>query len=685
MPSITSLGVGSGLDLQSLVDRLVAAERDPVVANLARKEAALSAELSGFGLLRSSLADFQGSFSALASRSNFQPRTASSSDSSIFTVSADSGAAEQSAQIEVTQTARAHGLATAAYSDENAVIGTGTLTVRFGTTSYDPNTDTYSSFTLNPDIPSQTLTIDSSNNTLSGLRDYINQNDFGFQASIVNDGTGYRLVLSADATGAASSLEITVTDTGDGNDTDTSGLSALAFNSAATNLEQTQAARDAILKVNGLTVTRSSNTISDLFDGVTLTLQKEAPGSLETLVVSRNDAAIQNSIQDFVDKYNSLVATINQLTAYNADTGEAGTLIGDTGVRNVSTRLSSLLIDLVPGLDGPYRALSDIGITTQSDGTLAIDTSRLSDAIKNNAAAVTDLFAPAGRPTDSGIRFSDSTSETRTGTYRIDISTLPTQGLLQGSGVLPADLATTPVVIDANNDTLTVKIDGIASDTIQLTQGSYTSGDTLAAMIQSQINADSKLKAAGVSVIVSYEAANQRLVLTSSRYGSASSVEITSVDGNTSATLGLSVGTGTQGVDVAGTIAGLPATGSGRILTSDSGDSKGLAIEVTGGSTGARGNVAFSTGLVSRLDSLVTGFLADDGLLKTREAGIESSLDDIGKSRERLDQRMTKLRERLVAQFSALDSLIASLQQTSNFLTQQLATIPKPGTGSSSR
>jgi len=454
MASISSLGVGSGLDLQSLVDKLVAAEREPAARSLAKKEARLSAELSGYGLLRSGLADFQSSLSALAGGGNFQPRKATSSDTSILTVSADSGAAVQSSAIEVVQTARAHGLASAAYSDANAVIGTGTLTIRFGTTNYDPVTDTYSGFTLNPKVPSRTLTIDSSNNTLTGLRDYINANDFGFSASVVNDGSGYRLVLSADATGAANSLEITVNDTGDGNDTDTAGLSALAFNSAATNLTQTQAARDASLKVDGLTVTRSGNTITDLFDGVTINLLKEAPGSVVTLSVSRNDSAIQNSVQNFVDKYNALIGTINQLTAYDPATGKAGTLNGDSVVRSIRSRLSALLTDRVPGLDGQVQALVDIGITTTSDGTLTLDGSKLSSALASDAQAVAALFAPQGRPSDAAIRFSASTDDTRPGTYAVEITTLPTQGALQGSGVLPADLAATPVVIDAGNDIL---------------------------------------------------------------------------------------------------------------------------------------------------------------------------------------------------------------------------------------
>lgn len=680
MAGISSLGVGSGLDLNSLVNKLVAAERGPATARFNRQEAGFTAEISAFGSLRSGLSDFQGALAALNSSDSFQKKTATSADTTILTASASTSAQAQSASIEVTQLAQQHALASSAFTDGNAVIGTGTLTLRFGTTTYDPNTDIYSGFTLNPAQPSQVINIDSSNNTVNGLRDFINQNNFGVQATVVNDGTGSRLVLTSTNSGAANSVEITVADA-DGNNTDTSGLSALAFNSAATNLSQTQAAQDANLKVNGLAVTRDSNTVTGVLEGVTLSLNKAAVGTPVQVDVKRNTGAILQDIQNFVDKYNGLQSTITDVSGYNAATKQGGILLGDSAVRSISSQLRSILTANQPGNSTAIRSLVDIGITSQADGSLSIDSSKLSTALADNPDAVTALFAPQGRPTDANVQFSAASADTQPGNYAVSINTLATQGVFNGASVLPADFAATPLVIDANNDTFAIKVDGVTSNTIAITQGSYTSGATLAAVIQTQINSDAALAAGGVSTSVSYDSVNQRFDIASSRFGSASTAEITSIDTSSAATLGLSIATGTDGVDVLGSINGLSATGTGQLLTSTGGASQGLALTVQGTTTGSRGSVEFSSGLSSRLDSLISDFLASDGLIKSREDGINASLKDIGESRVRLDERISALQERLVSQFSALDSLVAKLQQTSTFLTSQLASISTPSTG----
>ncbi len=680
MAGISSLGIGSGLDLNSLVTRLVAAERDPATARFARQEAGFTAEISAFGSLRSGLADFQGALATLNSSDSFQKKTATSSDTTILTASASTSAQAQSASIEVTQLAQQHALATGAFTDGNAVIGSGTLTLRFGTTSYDPNTDIYSGFTLNPDQPSQVITVDSSNNSVNGLRDYINQNDFGVQATVVNDGTGSRLVLTATHSGAANSVEITVADN-DGNNTDTSGLSVLAFSSAATNLSQTQAAQDASLKVNGLAVTRDSNTVTGVLEGVTLSLNKAAVGSPVQVDVTRNTSSIQQDIENFVDKFNGLQTTISDVSGYNAETRQGGILLGDSAVRSISNQLRSIITAEQPGNSSSIRSLVDIGITSQADGSLSIDSSKLSAALEDNPAAVTALFVPQGRPTDSNIQFVAATADTQPGNYAVSINTLATQGSLDAASVLPADFVATPLVVDANNDNFAIKIDGVTSNTIGITQGSYTSGATLASVIQTQINSDAALVAAGVTATVSYDSANQRFTIASSRFGSASTVEITSVDSNSAASLGLSLGAGIDGVDVLGSINGLSATGSGQLLTSTGGASQGLALTVQGTTTGSRGSVEFSTGLASRLDSLISDFLASDGLIKAREEGLNASLQDISDARVRLDERVSALQERLVSQFAALDTLVAQLQQTSTFLTSQLASIPSVNSG----
>ncbi len=686
MVGISSLGIGSGLDLGSLVDQLVAAQKAPTETRLNSSQVEFTSELSAFGLLRSSLSSFQSSLSSLSSTDSFTQRSSTSSDTTILTVASDADAPEVTAGIEVTQLAKSHSLASLAVSDIDASIGSGTLTIQFGTTSYDSGTDIYSSFTLDPEKAAQTITVSAENNntTLSGLRDHINANDFGISASIVNDGSGYRLVLASGTSGASNSMEITVADTDMGH-TDTSGLSQFAFHgdggNGVTNLTQTQAAQDAQITINGLSITSSTNVIKDALQGITLNLLKASPGTTVTASVSASTTAAKASVDGFVSSYNGLIDTINSLTSFDSETQAAGILIGDSLVRTIESRVRSSITGELNNSNNTINSLVDIGITTGLDGKLSIDSAKLSTALSGSLTEVAALFAPAGKATDSQIGFSASTASTQNGNYAINVTTLATQGTYNGDTVLPTDFVATPLVIDTDNNDFIIKVDGIVSESISITQGSYTSGSTLASVIQSQINADSNLKADGVTVSVSYDSTNDRFDVVSTRYGSASTVEFVSVATNTAAELGFSISAGTAGVDVAGTINGFSATGSGQVLTSSGSDSTGLAVSILGGVTGSRGSISFSNGFVSGLDDLIDNFLDDnDGLIGNREDGLQISLDDLVGQREDLDLRISQLEARLISQFSALDALVAQLSSTSTFLSLQLASLPKPNT-----
>ena len=263
MAIISSLGVGSGLDLGSLVTGLLEAERAPTENRLNLKQQNITTELSAFGLLRSSLAQFQSSLSGLQSSTAFDAKEMSLSDNAVFSASVENYADIGSYSIEVSALAKAQSLASnaaSAFATVNDSIGTGTLTIQYGTTAAGP-------YSFSPDLAraAETIVVSAANGntTLSGLRDYINDNDYGMQASIVNDGNGYRLLLTSQDTGAANSMEITATGDGDGNDNDNLGLSQLAFNaSVQTSMLQTVGAQDAAMSINGLDITRDTNTVT---------------------------------------------------------------------------------------------------------------------------------------------------------------------------------------------------------------------------------------------------------------------------------------------------------------------------------------------------------------------------------------------------------------------------------------
>jgi len=669
-------GIGSGLDLESLITGLVAAERTPTESRLTRQEISLTAELSAFGLYKGALSSFQSSLAKLSTLGTFSQRLASSSDEDIVNISAGADAATANYDLAVTQLAKSHSLASGSYSSVSDTVGTGTITIRFGSTDYtspDPGPESYNSFSVNPEKGVATITIDSTNNTLEGLRDAINDADIGVSAAIINDGTGYRLLLNSASTGEENSLEISVDDSGDGDDLNNSGLSSLAFNSGATNLSQTVAAQDAIFSINGLTINSSENTVNDVIDGVDLTLKNVTGATPISLSIAEDQASVKEAITDFVGAYNSFIETVNNLTSYNSDTGRAGVLQGDFSARSITSQLRQVLTNAVDGFgETTFSSLSEIGITTQVDGTLNVSSGDLDTVLASNFDEIVGMFAAVGFPSDDNIDFVSSSDQTAVTNHAINITQIATKGQLIGA------VAAFPLDIDDDNDSFSIKVDGITSNSITLTQGNYTSGADLAAELQARINGDTALSGGGATVTVTFN--TDHFEITSDRYGSGSHVEVLTVDANTSSELGLSVIAGTNGLDVTGTIGGVAALGSGQFLAGAVGsDAEGLKLLIQGGVTGDRGTVDFSRGIAHQLDALITNFLKADGALDSRTDGIQDRIEDIEDRRERLDFRMEALEARYRAQFNALDSLLAQLQSTGDFLTQQLASLPKAG------
>jgi len=673
---VAATGIGSGLDIEALVTQLVAAERSPIESRLTGQEVTLTAELSAFGSYKGALSLFQSSLTQLNSLNTFSQRLASSSNEDVVDISAGSKAATANYDLSITQLAKSHSLASGSYNSISDVVGTGTITIRFGSTDYtspDPGPESYNSFTVNPQKGIATIAIDSSNNTLEGLRNAINDADIGVSAAIVNDNSGYRLLLNSASTGEENSIEISVDDSGDSNDLDNSGLSTLAFNSGATNLSQTVAAQDAIFSINGLSISSSENTANNVIDGVDLTLKDVTGTASVSLNITEDQASVKEAITDFVSAYNGFIETVNNLTSYDSETGIAGALQGDFSARSITSQLRQVLSNAVEGFgQTTFSSLSEIGITTQPDGTLNVDSGDLDAVIASNFDEIVGMFAAVGFSSDGNISFVSSSDETAIASHAINISQIATQGQLLGA------VAAFPLDIDDDNDAFTIKVDGVTSGSIALTQGNYTSGADLAAELQARINGDSALASSGASVTVTFN--TDHFEITSDRYGSASQVEVLTVDTNTSAELGLSIAAGTNGVDVAGTIGGVAALGSGQLLTGAVGsDAEGLKISIQGGVTGDRGTVDFSQGIAYQLNAMIANFLKADGALDSRTDGIQDRIEDIEDQREKLDYRMELLEARYRSQFNALDGLLAQLQTTSDFLSQQLASLPDPG------
>ena len=369
MPTITSPGLASGLDVNNIISQLMSLERIPL-NKMATKEASYNAKLTAYGSIKGALSSLETAAKALATDSTISGKSVSVSDSTVLAASASSTAVAGSYSLSITQLAKSH-------------------TVR-SNTSYAASTDTFNTGTLAIAIHGGTavnVTIDGTNNTLAGIRQAINDADAGVTATIINDGTTNRLVLSSDTSGSVGDISVAVTDDGSG------GTHALLGLDSAS-LVQTQPADDAVLTINGIAITRTSNTITDAIEGVTLNLAKgtlATPGTA-TLTIAKDTAATTTAVDTFVKAYNTAVGLLKTSSAYGASISTAAALAGDGTVRALQSQLSSLVQSSVTGIAGGISTLSDMGIAIKTGGTLEVSSTKLAAALADPAKDVTALF-----------------------------------------------------------------------------------------------------------------------------------------------------------------------------------------------------------------------------------------------------------------------------------------------------
>ncbi len=382
MAGLTLSGAGSGLDIQSLVNQLVAAERAPAETRINKREREINTLLSAFGRLKSALSSFSDTLDGLKNANTFRDRTAASSDEQVATVTASSGASAASYTLDVTRLAQAHKLTAGGGSYGGQ---TGTLTLEIG--QYDAGSN---SFTASQSV---TLTIDSSNNTVQGIRDAINDANIGISATVINDGTNDILSITADDTGTANTIRISASGDSDGSDVDGAGLSAFAFDptgAGASNATEVSQALDAEFTIDGIAITSSSNTLTSTISG--LSVELKSAGS-STLTVEEDIDAAKEKIQSFVDAYNELSSTIRELTKYEGEGGNNGVLLSDSAVFGMDMRIRSI-IGSASTSGGDFSSLMEIGFASDPEtGQLKLDTTKLENALKSNFDGVGGLIA----------------------------------------------------------------------------------------------------------------------------------------------------------------------------------------------------------------------------------------------------------------------------------------------------
>jgi flagellar hook-associated protein 2 len=371
MAGLSSSGLGSGLDINSLVSQLVTAERATPQAQITRAQTSTVTSISALATLKGAMATFNTALTPLKTVEIFAARSATSSDQAIFSASATNAAAPGVYDVQVERLASAHQLSSDPFaSGQTHVVGTGTLTIQVGSESFS-------------------VSVDSSHNQLGQIRDAINQatgNDDLVTATIVNASDGAHLVLSSVNSGSAHAISVSQAG-GDG------GLASLVYNPLQTgNYRELRQALNTEAYIAGELHSSATNTILNAIDGVSITLLDADPGEVKRLTIANDTAATTGRIKSFVDSFNALAKQMAQLRSFEPTTKKAGPLLGDAMLRAIEGELRKKMGDPVAGLTGAYQTLASVGITTEKDGTLKLDNTKLTAAMTADFDGVARLF-----------------------------------------------------------------------------------------------------------------------------------------------------------------------------------------------------------------------------------------------------------------------------------------------------
>lgn len=385
MASVSSAGIGSGLDVESIVTKLMSIEQRPV-AQLKTQASTIQTKISAFGQLQSALSTFRDAASSLGRVNTWGAATAASSDTNVR-VTATEGAVAGNYAVSVQSLAAAQSAVTRAFDSADDLVGAGTLRVEIGSFGQ-------AGFAPQPNLDAMNIDI-SATDTLTTVRNKINAAGAGVSAIIVNDATGARIIISSTNPGTGSVFRTS----GDG------GAAEFGFDPGAevNAMTQTQPAADAQLTINGLAVTSPSNTLSDVVQGLTINLMAPTTGTAQISVVQDNDA-LKKSVTTFVESYNALATMLRTQTKYDEATKTAGTLQGDSTAVALQRQLRNLVTGSSPA-SSVYSTLNSVGVAMQADGTLKIDDAKLTTALNSNLGEVRRLFSASNTsdPTQNGV------------------------------------------------------------------------------------------------------------------------------------------------------------------------------------------------------------------------------------------------------------------------------------------
>ncbi len=618
-------GLASGLDTSSIISSIIDVERIPIQQLEARKydhqveDNAWQAIKTRYSAVRSALNDLDSSsdFDKLA--------VASSSNESAVSVSVTGAPATGTTAFTVSRLAANHQLASAAnFAGNDALVGAGDFIITKGGVDH-----------------TITATADT---TVAQLAGQINSLDIGVSASVISvDGTDHKLILTSDATGDANTFT-------------TSGTVA-----SLGTMDILQQGVDAQITIgsggSALTLSRSSNTITDLVPGLSIDL-RETTASAVTISTQRDVDSTVDAVKGLMDEINSTLSTIADATRYSPESDVAGPLVGSSAARSLAMDLRSALSSAVkPGAD--YAVASSVGISLNREGTFDVDETKLRQALEADFDGVVDLLVQSGSSADSRVTFGAAGDATVEGSYDVVITQAATRAQ-----------ATSSVFASPGSDSTFQIVVGTTSVDV-----SVTAGQTVTQVVSAINDALEAAGAGSVSASAVNVSGSDYVELNHLSYGSAATFDVI---GDPFGLAGTYAGT-----DVAGTIGGEAATGSGQSLTASAGDPEGLILMVTasaadvsgaGGSL-SLGSLTYSRGVFGSLDQTIGYAEGSGGRIARAQDLTASQIDLIDDRIEVLEDRLDRREAALIRQFAALETAMSSLQAQSSWLSSQLMSL----------
>lgn len=738
-------GIASGIDSDSIINQLLALETTRII-QIQRKIAVQEQRRESFNGLIGQLEALRNAAKKLADQDLYGQLEASSSNSDILTVSANSDAREASYSVEVRQLATRHRVAAQGFVDRSGTaIAAGDGVFSFRTGEGDA---------VEIDVDATT--------SLQDLATAINEADAGVRADIVNDGSAlnpFRLVLTADDAGEAGRVTVLDNDTtldfentvvenavadadnsddyagtvlsggtytgsenttfiveiitdgaadgtakyrvstdggltfddngGAGYDATSAGAIELAdgvtiaFEDDGTLREgdrftidvfspELETPTDAIIAVNGISIRKSSNTIDDVFDGVTFNLQQARVGQTVNINVRRQTGDVSTALTGLMGAYNGVVGYLNAQFSYDPASGGAEPpLNGDPTARQVLRQVQSYMTGRIPGLSGDtLSALSELGFSSnEKTGLLSFNSAKLDEALRDDPDAVARILSRYGERLEGDFEFVRRSGNSKPGIYQVEVTQARTRAEVvagQAAEVLAADeQLTIGLSGNADNDNPV-----FAEVTVDL-----SAGDTVAAQV-TKIN--QAIADAG-RAMTAYVDADGNIAIRANEYGAEYAVQVQS---DTAAGAGTSGFGDAQlediGTDLEGTIGGRPARVlDGNILKGDDGyDTEDIEVRIADDTDGRLGRVRISDGVSESLSELIDGFTGAGGLLRSRTDGIGTRIERFEEDIIRQEQRTVQIEERLRRQFANLEVTLGGLQALGDYVTAQLASLP---------